>query len=203
MQGLPYLIFERDPSWHVPDRAECTALWDRFEMPDHIRAHSDLVAGMAEAIARKLHEHGAAVHVPSVLAAGLLHDLGKMYSINHGGSHAQIGAAWVMSATRNPHIAQGVMQHVDWMWEVDADDDRQLHCLCVMYADKRVKHDVMAGLTERYADIMDRYGITPEARERIAFARNQAQEIEAALSRRIGVELNEHTFDSGRLVKRA
>ena len=37
-------------------------------------------------------------------AAGLLHDLAKTYCIRHGGSHAQLGAAWVLEATGQlPH----------------------------------------------------------------------------------------------------
>ena len=202
-QELPFLPFERDFSWSVPGREECVALWDRYAMPPNIRDHSKCVAELAFTIAVHLSDNGATVHAPSVLAAGLLHDLGKIYCIEHGGSHAQLGAAWVIGATKNPHIAQGVIHHVDWPWNVDVYDDRQLLCLCVMYADKRVKHDALVGLADRYADIMERYGVSPADVKRITAAREQAYEIEAALSRRMGIELNEHTFDSGRLVKRA
>lgn len=202
LQGLPALAFARDPGRHVPDRCECAALWDQYGMPAHIRAHSELVADFAAAMAGILCERGADVHVPSVLAAGLLHDLGKMYSIEHGGSHAQLGAAWAMNATGNPHIAQGVILHVDWPWEIHADDDRQLLPLCVIYADKRVKHTALVSLAERYEDLFDRYGVSPAAVRRIEAAREQAYETEAALSRRMGIMLDEYTLDSGRLVQR-
>ena len=61
-------------------------------------------------------------------------------------------------------------------------------------------------LTDRIArleDLLLRYGITDDAKRRITSSHNQGLEIEAALSRRIKVNLHEHTFDSGRLVKRA
>ncbi|MDL2210236.1 HDIG domain-containing protein [Desulfovibrio sp. OttesenSCG-928-O18] len=203
VRELPVLVFERNPEWRVPDEAECRALWDKYDMPEHIRAHSRMVANLAVAVAEKLAEAGAAVHVPSVLACGLLHDLGKYYTIKNGGSHGQVGAAWVQNEIRNPHIAQGVLQHVRWIWQVDETIDAWLLSYCIIYADKRVMHDRVVSLEERYVDLVARYGITEDAKARIAVANRQGQEIEAALSRRLRMPLHEYTFDSGRLVKRA
>lgn len=202
LKRTPSLSFARSEDWAVPDREECRALWDKYAMPDHIRAHSTLVAAFAAHLATLLAEQGAAVHVPSVLASGLLHDLGKFYTITHGGSHGQLGGAWVMSETRNPHIAQGVLHHVRWPWAVDETVDSWLLAYCIIYADKRVMHDAVVSAEERYEDLLLRYGVTENARTRITTSHNQGLEIEAALSRRIKVSLHEHTFDSGRLVKR-
>lgn len=200
---LPALVFARDPEWRTPDEEECSALWDKYDMPEHIRAHSRLVADLAVAVAEKLAETGADVHVPSVLACGLLHDLGKYYTIRNGGSHGQVGAAWVQSEIRNPHIAQGVLQHVRWVWRIDEAIDAWLLAYCIIYSDKRVMHDSVVSLEERYVDLVARYGVTEEAKIRIAGAHRQGREIEAALSRRLRIPLHEYTFDSGRLVKRA
>lgn len=183
---IPPLFFSRDPDRQVPDEAGCAALWDKYGMPEHIRAHSRLVTDIAVTLAEALEAAGADIHVPSVRASALLHDLGKIYSIEHGGSHAQLGAAWVMAATRNPHIAQGVIQHVRWIWDVDVDDDRQLLTLSVLYADKRVRHDQIVSLEERFEDIMARYGRTERARQRITAAAEQGRVVEAALARRLG-----------------
>ena len=200
---LPALSFPRNPDWAVPTREECHSLWDKYAMPDHIRRHSTVVAEFAVCLAELLAEQGAKVHVPSVLASGLLHDLGKYYTITHGGSHGQVGGAWVMNETRNPLLAQGVVHHVGWPWPIDETVDSWLQAYCIIYADKRVMHDVVVAPDVRYADLLVRYGITDAAKERITFSHNQGAEIEAALSRRIKVTLHEHTFDSGRLVKRA
>ncbi len=200
--ALPPLAFARDPEWAVPDREECRALWDKYAMPDHIRAHSAMVAAYATCIAGILADRGAAIHVPSVLAAGLLHDLGKFHTIRHGGNHGQVGGAWVMGETRNPLVAQGVLHHVRWPWDVDGNVESWLLAYCIIYADKRVMHDQVVTPEERYADLLDRYGRTDDARVRITASHHQGLEIGAALSRRAGVNLNEHTFDSGRLVKR-
>ena len=203
LEGLPLLVFARNPEWLVPSREECVALWDKYAMPENIRAHSNIVASFATALAEKAVEAGCDVHVPSVLACGLLHDLGKLYSIKNGGSHGQIGGAWVMNETRNPHIAQGVIQHVRWSWRVDAEVDAWMLSFCIIYADKRVMHDAVVTPEERYRDLLDRYGVTDVAKERIGRSHQQGLEIEAALSRRLRIPLHEYTFDSGRLVKRA
>ncbi len=200
---LPPVVIEQDPALAVPDQEECRALWDKYAMPERIREHSRVVAGFAQAIAALAEQAGAKIHLPSVLATGLLHDLGKMYSISHGGSHAQLGGAWVRNETRNPYLAQGVIQHVRWIWEVDASVDAWLPSFCIIYADKRVMHSSVVNCEERYADLLERYGHTESARERITLSHRQGLDIEAALSRRIGVNLHEHTYDNGRLVKRA
>lgn len=195
--GIPRAVFARNPCWRVPDTEECRALWDKYAMPDHIRAHSRKVADVATHLARRLEDAGADIHVPSVLAAALLHDLGKFYTIRHGGSHGQIGGAWVVSETRNPHIAQGVLHHVRWPWDVDETIDPWLCAYCLIYADKRVMHDAVVTCGERYEDLLERYGHTEEARKRISRAHEQGLAIEAALSRRIRAPLHEDTFASG------
>lgn len=203
VEGLPPLVFPRNPQLAVPSEEDCLVLWDKYAMPENIRAHSRLVAGFAAAMAEKAAENGADVHVPSVFAAGMLHDLGKFYSIQNGGSHGQIGGAWVQNETRNPHIAQGVIQHVRWMWQVDETVDPWLLSYCIIYADKRVMHDAVVTPDERYQDLLDRYGHTDAAKARIGVSHQQGLEIEAALSRRLGIPLHAHSFDSGRLVERA
>ncbi len=199
----PSLSFERNPDWSVPNREECFALWDKYSMPQHIRAHSLVVAGFATCVAQRLAAQGANVHVPSVLASGLLHDLGKFYTIKHGGSHGQIGGAWVVSETRNPHIAQGVVQHVRWPWNIDETIDVWLLSYCIIYSDKRVMHDRVVTPEERYVDLIERYGVTEDAKVRITSSHRQGQEIGAALSRRARMNFDEYTFDSGQLVHRA
>ena len=37
----------------IPDEAACRALWTRYAMFSHIERHSECVAGMAEALARR------------------------------------------------------------------------------------------------------------------------------------------------------
>ena len=184
----------------IPREEDCYALWDKYRMPKHIRRHSQRVADMAAGVAHLAAEQGFAVPPEAVYAAGLLHDLAKAYCIAHGGNHAEVGAAWVMRETRNAPIAQGVLFHVHWPWEETVDDGALL-VLALLYADKRVMHDGYVTLEARYTDLFERYGVTETSRALLATARDQGKRVEAALSGRLGVNLNEYTAYRGRLVR--
>ena len=184
----------------VPDEAGCEALMDKYAMPEHIRGHSRAVARIAHALALRAEELGV---VPSgmaraVLASGLLHDIAKIYCVENGGNHAQAGAAWVMDETGNPLVAQGVMHHV-W-WPFDVDPVRHFLPLAVLYADKRVRHDQVVSLGGRFTDLFERYGKTEESRRGITRAMNQGRAVEHTFSELLEVRLNACSFDSGRLV---
>ncbi|MBU1003351.1 MAG: HD domain-containing protein [Proteobacteria bacterium] len=184
----------------VPDDAQCDELCERYAMPDHIRAHSRKVAEAATDLALRAADKGllSTTSVQAVRASALLHDLGKMYCIEHGGHHAQIGAVWVQAETGNPAIAQGVLHHV-W-WPFDVDPTRYFLPLVVLYADKRVTHDGFVSLGGRFTDLFERYAKTTQARERITICMDQARAVEHTLSEILGVKLHAYTFDRRRLV---
>jgi len=185
-------------AWRVPSEARCVALWDRFEMPEHIRAHSRKVAQVACQLAEAGIKIGIPVDLDTVRASALLHDLAKIYCIRHGGNHSQLGGAWAMALTGNPLLAQGVIHHVYWPFEVDI--RRFFTPLTVLYGDKRVAHDKIVPIEERFGDLVARYGKTPEICERIHSTNRQAKDIEDAFGRLLEKDLNAHDFDSGRLV---
>lgn len=182
----------------IPTDEECRDLWDRFDMLPHIRDHSLTVACVATFVAQKAREAGLDVNVGEVRASALLHDIAKTYSIHYGGNHCQLGGAWVQELTGNPALAQGVIHHVNWPGEIDL--KAHFLPLTVIYSDKRVKHNRVVTLLERFDDLLKRYGTTEYIRERIERSFNQAREIERALSQAIGVDLNAHPFDCGGLV---
>jgi hypothetical protein len=191
----------------IPTDDECRAWWDTYGMLGHIKVHSELVAGVATTLAVLAADKGRGNpdgltrdnFIQSVRAAGLLHDLGKTYSITHGGNHSQIGAAWVMDLIRNPRIAQGVVHHVHWPGPLDL--DRHFLPLIIIYADKRVKHDTIVGMEERFADLFERYGHTERSRELITRSFNQGRELEHLLSTFLGEDIHEYPFDRRRLVR--
>lgn len=191
----------------IPSDGECRVWWDEFGMLEHIKVHSELVAGVATTLAEMAADRGLGNpdslprddFVQSVRAAALLHDLGKTWSIAHGGNHSQLGAAWVMELTRNPRIAQGVVHHVHWPGEVDA--QRYFLPLAVIYADKRVKHDRIVGINERFEDLYARYGHTDRSRALIRRSHDQGKELERLFSIILGEEIHEYPFDRRRLVR--
>lgn len=182
----------------APDEAFCREMWERFGMPEHIREHSRLVSLIAHTLALAGKEAGAPVDPDSVLASAMLHDIAKDFTIRHGGNHALLGAAWTLEATGSPLIAQGVMHHVFWPWAVDL--DAAFLPLALIYADKRVRHDAIVTLEERFDDLMTRYGINESVRIRIRISQRQAEAIAVRLNDLLGVDINACTFDSGRLV---
>jgi putative nucleotidyltransferase with HDIG domain len=190
--------FAYNPSWPVPDQKECEKLWARFAMPEHIQEHSSRVAAIARSIAELAQQKNWHVNVDAVYAAGLLHDLGKAYCIKHGGAHTQVGASLVMEHVANPAIAQGVMHHVFWPGEIDL--KKFFLPLVIIYSDKRVKHNQVVSLEERFDDLFDRYGKDNETRKLIQRSKDQALDIARQLTTQLGVNLNACTFDSGRLV---
>lgn len=188
----PLSDLDRRPAWKAPSESRCAELWDRHDMPEHIRAHSAKVARIATALAEAALKKGLPVCLGTVRASALLHDIAKAYCIRHGGSHAQLGAAWAMAATGNPLLAQGVMHHVSWPFAVDL--RRHFTPLVVLYADKRVAHDQIVPLAERFGDLLARYGKTEELRRRIHGTNQQAQDVEDALAGLLDMELSCASF---------
>lgn len=191
-----------DPSeFFVPDDATCYAYWKERDMPEHIGRHSSQVANIATALARRAagkHIIAGDAAVQEVRSSALLHDLAKMYCINYGGHHSQLGAAWVMEHTGNPMLAHGVLHHVWWPYEIDC--TRYFLPLAVLYADKRVRHDEIVSIHDRFTDLFDRYGANDFARDRIRMSMEQSQAIEENFIQHLGVNLHACTFDNGRLV---
>lgn len=201
LAALPRLTLRAPHTGDGPDEKRCRALWDKYGMLENIRAHSLQVAALATALAERAVERGFPVDVEKVRVCALLHDIAKTYTIAHGGSHAQMGASWVVAETGDRALAQGVMLHVHWPWDVRADEACPLPFF-IIYADKRIMHDRCVSLAERYADLLGRYGHTDFSRAAIAESYVQGQNIERALTAQLGLELHAHTFDCGRLVQR-
>ncbi|GAB7023157.1 HDIG domain-containing metalloprotein [Salidesulfovibrio brasiliensis] len=185
----------------VPTEEECLALWEETSMFNNVREHSFAVAAVATFLAERARELGREVNVGAVRASALLHDIAKTYSILYGGNHSQLGGAWVAEYTGNPVIASGVAHHVFWPFELDL--ERYFLQLAVLYADKRVTHDHLVPINERFEDLLDRYGRNGLIRERMTVMHEQVETVEELFSTTLKVDLNEYSLDSGRLVQRA
>lgn len=192
----PGIMF--DPNLPVPDDARCEEHWAQFEMLDNVAEHSRMVADVATFLAKRARDKGLRVDVPTVRASALLHDLAKSYCIRHGGNHSQLGGAWVAELTGNPIIACGVTHHVYWPFELDI--ERYFTPLAVIYGDKRVNHNELVSIEDRFRDLIVRYGIPLHLQDHIKATEAQAVELEKLLCDILEVDLNACDFDSGRLV---
>jgi putative nucleotidyltransferase with HDIG domain len=128
---------------------------DRYEMLDHIRAHSVMVARVARVIARSLKRDGMAVSVSRVTVGALLHDIGKTASLKTGGDHAEMGRL-ICIENQFSDVADIVGEHVKIrQYRPEADlSEKEI----VYYSDKRVNHDQIVSLDDRLAYILERYG---------------------------------------------
>ena len=195
--------FPDGPEWaeraRTPSAEQCRDMWALWEMPEHIQTHSLLVTRVALGIAAMVRDKLLpGLDVEQVHAAAMLHDVAKIYTIRHGGSHSQIGAAWVQERTGNPVVARAVLHHVDWPFAMDV--HRYPVSLIVCYSDKRVRHTDIVTLDERFADLQERYGVNAKARQHIQQSLEQGRAIERLLDQGLKVELDAYSFDCRRLV---
>jgi hypothetical protein len=98
-------------------------------------------------------------------AAGLLHDIAKASCIVSRGDHAREGGQ-ILRGLGYAEMARLVERHVDLgEWDpAGVVTEAEL----LNYADKRVRHEEVVSLRDRFYDLLDRYGGSgEEARERI------------------------------------
>jgi uncharacterized protein len=162
-----------------PSPTDCLALMSAHGMLPNIYEHSLLVREVALHLGTSLAEAGFALHLDLIDAGALLHDLGKTYCLGTSLNHAEWGAQ-ALTAAGYPEVAQVVREHI--FLESNGKDPRAIReAEVVNYADKRVLHTQVVTLTDRFVDLMERYGKSEEAKRRIAGLEQGAQLLEAKL----------------------
>jgi putative nucleotidyltransferase with HDIG domain len=166
-----------DSSGTVPSRQTCLALIDASEMLPNIKAHSLAVGHVAVTIARALNEQGASYNEAEIEAAALLHDITKTRSLKTGENHSLTGAAAVFELGYHG-VAELIRQHVTPVTGIHEVTAAEI----VSYADKRVLHDRVVSLRERFGYLKTRYGKSPEDMRRIDAALQRTNEIEQRIA---------------------
>lgn len=133
-------------------------------MLDNIIAHSLQVSRVATFLADTIRTAGITINRDLVEAAALLHDITKTRSLATRENHALTGAQ-LLDSMGYGKVAEIVRQHV----RLDRIPTSPLvtEVEIVHYADKRVLHDRVVTLEERHRDILERYGVDHEHRQRI------------------------------------
>ncbi|MHC4325848.1 MAG: HD domain-containing protein [Planctomycetota bacterium] len=160
----------------LPTRKECLALLAEYHVPPHIVNHSKTVAKLAVFLAQRLNENGAAVEIPLLEAACLLHDLLRVNDFKESDfdrfertlpepdkpkwqhlrakyktcSHEN--AACDILREQYPALALTIKRHryMALLDEKDRPDTWEEKLL--YYADKRVMHEEIVPLEERLAE---------------------------------------------------
>lgn len=147
-------------------------------MLDNIIAHSLQVSRVATFLADTMRTAGITINRGLVEAAALLHDVTKTRSLTTHENHALTGAQ-LLDSMGYGEVADIVRQHVrldriptsPFVTEVEI----------VHYADKRVLHDRVVTLEERHRDILKRYGIDQEHRQRINETFGETKKLEGLI----------------------
>ena len=141
-----------------PNRKTCVQMMDHYVMLPNIKDHSILVADLALIIGRELNKNSADLDLDLIEAAALLHDITKTESIKTGEHHSESGGK-LLRNLGHQRIAEIVEQHV--LPDKIEGDVSEEEVVC--YADKRILHDKIVSIDERFAYLLERYGETEES----------------------------------------
>ncbi len=144
----------------IPSREDCLNLMSRCGMLENILSHSLKVATVALFISIELNKKGQRIDLGLVEAASLLHDLTKTECLKTKDDHARTGAE-LLKGMGYERVGEVVAKHI-WLGK-----EENPSCVSeeeiVNYADKRVMHDQIVSLKERFNDLKARYGLNHKA----------------------------------------
>lgn len=147
----------------IPTIQQCYSLMDEYAMLDNIRAHSLMVARVANVLLQGLADASTPdAMLPEtdlVLTGALLHDIAKTPCLENRCDHARQGRD-ICLELGYPEVAEVVREHVILS---EFSPNRYASGLflakeLVYYADKRVRHEEIVSLEERLDYILERYG---------------------------------------------
>jgi uncharacterized protein len=138
----------------IPSREECLRLMGEYGMLENIVAHSLEVARVALFLSMELNKKGQKIDLSLVEAASLLHDLTKAECLQTKEDHARTGSQ-LLKGMGYERIGDVVAQHI-WLSK-EGDPSSVSEEEIVNYADKRVMHDRIVSLEERFSDLKERY----------------------------------------------
>ena len=132
----------------IPSPSHCYTLWEKYQLPEKKRVHSQIIADTASIIGKKLIKQGISLNLGLLIAACLLHDIDKAVPKKEGERHPE-SSVRILTSENLPEVAQVVRTH-------------SLHCILnpqtkpttweqkVLYlVDKMVKYELI-GVEERF-----------------------------------------------------
>lgn len=168
----------------VPSRGACLRLLSDHDVPQVIRRHSEVVARLSRQVALDLGSTEDCTVDPGLLeAAGLLHDIAKDSAGDVLEDHASAGAEMLRGLGLEA-VAELVERHIDlgdWYSSGGVEPAEIL-----FYCDKRVRHDSVVSLDERFHDLLERYASEgPSAETQIRSAWESALRLEVKIFSRL------------------
>jgi uncharacterized protein len=148
----------------IPTPNQCLSIMKKNCMPPHIQKHSFIVANIALVVGGELNRRGIPLDLDLLVAGGMLHDIAKAHCLKTGQNHAMVGGEMVREMGYSI-LAEIVENHIT-IHPADLESPFS-ESLLVNYADKRVKHDQVVTLEERFWDLADRYGHNLQRKSRL------------------------------------
>jgi len=172
----------------IPTREECLRLMGRYGMLDNIVDHSLKVAQMALFLSKELNKKNQQIDLRLVEAASLLHDIAKTICFETKEDHAQAGGQ-LLKEMGYEKVGEVVAKHVQLSEGKDPSIVSEEEI--VNYADKRVQHDRIVSLEERFRDLKERYGRDHKALEKFRQLEKVAFAIENKIFSILGSDPND------------
>ena len=141
----------------IPSRSQSVFLMKKVRMPLHIQRHSVMVAKLSVYLGDFLNQNSVRLNLDLLEAGALLHDIAKAEGLATGERHDELGAR-MLEELGYGRLASIVKEHV--CLDAETVTGPVTESLIVNYADKRVMHESVVSLQDRFDDLMIRYGKT-------------------------------------------
>jgi putative nucleotidyltransferase with HDIG domain len=151
-------------SKEIPSREECLKMMGQHGVLVHIVGHCLEVAKVALFLSVELNKRGQRIDLRLVEAASLLHDLTKTEGLRTKEDHAKTGFQ-LLKGMGYERVGEVVSQHIHLLEKRNPSQVSEEEV--VNYADKRVQHDRIVSLRERFVDLKERYGKSQSSFERL------------------------------------
>ncbi|MBN2096114.1 tRNA (adenosine(37)-N6)-threonylcarbamoyltransferase complex ATPase subunit type 1 TsaE [Candidatus Peregrinibacteria bacterium] len=199
----------------IPSQSVIHQLYEEWVTPQHVRAHIKQVSHVAMQLAQAFIEKGEIINMNLLHAASMLHDISRVCDFRtlerdkfqedvtdekwkkwescrleyHGVHHADI-ACDQLRKLGFPEVAEVVRLHrsVNIVDEPDSYNTPEKKIL--YYSDKRVKHDEIVDLDERFRDGWERYGQydDDQTRERFEQVEKKTYQLEKELFKGLSIK---------------
>lgn len=163
---------------HIPNELDCIALLKKYDTPSHIVAHCRRVWDVGRVLGKGLIRCHYPVDLNLIRAACLLHDIGKYPCIVDGTGAHDVRGEQILEEEGFPSVARIVVQHVV-LRSSTGGPVREEHV--VYYSDKRVVHDEVVSVEDRFVYLKQAYGQLPEAEKWLERMKAETMRLEEAI----------------------
>jgi uncharacterized protein len=162
----------------MPNESECLALLEKYLTPSHIVLHSKMVWEVGKLVGEGLLRQDHYVDMALLRASCLLHDIGKYPCILDGSGYHDLRGEQILGVEGLPNVARVVVQHVVLRGSKDRPIAEE-HIL--FYADKRVVHDEIVSLDERFIYLEKTYGRSDKSMSKLLEMKEETMQLEEKL----------------------